>query len=136
MLAATVCTPDKRTYFNRNLLDYFRAWHSRDPALNRPEGASPYPEPSAEPRISTPAKELVYWAFDKMDVAPYDRQLQPNEVAPFESAMTTGVSPRACANNFLEFCDANEDDRISLHEWCDCTGYEPPQDDTETVITN
>lgn len=126
MCLATVCNPSQRSYFNGNLLGFLRSWHARDPALHRPEGFTPHPEPSAEPRISTPAKELVYWAFDKLDVQPYDRQLQPSEVRAFGEGMVRDVGPRACAENFIEYCDANGDERISLHEWCDCTGYERP----------
>ncbi|XP_065186451.1 uncharacterized protein LOC135817249 isoform X3 [Sycon ciliatum] len=121
-----VCTPEKRTYFNNNFLAHVRSWREQDPYIQRPEGVTPFPEPSAEPRLATPAKELVYWAFDKLDTAPYDRFLELHEVEWFDVNLSENVGPRACADNFLEYCDANADQRISLHEWCDCTGYERP----------
>lgn len=126
-----MCTPEKRTYFNQHLLEFLEEWRSEDPSLPTHPPSGALPEPSAEPKINTPEKGLVYWAFDKLDSAPYDRVLGKNELAPFLAVIQREVGPRACAESFLRHCDYNNDSYIGLLEWCHCTGFEPPADSTE-----
>lgn len=81
-------------------------------------------DPSAEPRMNTPAKITIYWMFDELDVAPMDRKLSRAEVGAFMNETVRNVHPRACAESQWTYCDYDDDDYISLSEWCWCNGLD------------
>eukprot|EP00117_Sycon_ciliatum_P036387 scpid49483/ scgid27402/ Chymotrypsin-elastase inhibitor ixodidin len=122
----SVCTPEKRTMFNEKILDHIKDLKAEK---EQAEGSQPEPErnpnvPTAEPRLDSPAKELVYWMFDELDVAPYDRHLSQKETWRFVEGLETNVTQRACGSSLLEHCDCNNDQRIGLNEWCWCLGLD------------
>ena len=117
------CPVEKRRNFQQRMLEFI----NKKRAL-----AAPVPEtepnavqdPSAEPRLNTPAKEAIYWMFDELDVAPMDRQLSSSELSSFQSEVKCRVAPRACAESMTSYCDYNTDGYISLTEWCWCSGLD------------
>ena len=81
-------------------------------------------DPQSEPRLSTPAKQTIYWMFDELDVAPNDRRLTTSELKDFTENVKRSVGPRACAESLVSYCDYNKDGNISLGEWCWCNGLD------------
>ena len=124
-LVCPACPADKRTFYQHNLLKYMtekrtEAGHTEP----LPEGNEPR-DPTAEPRLKTPVKQTIYWMFDELDVAPMDRKLSRAEVGSFMNDTKLNVHPRACAESQWSYCDYNNDNYISLSEWCWCTGLDP-----------
>ena len=125
LVIRSACPADKRTFYQHNLLKYMtekrtEAGHTEP----LPEGNEPR-DPTAEPRLKTPVKQTIYWMFDELDVAPMDRKLSRAEVGSFMNDTTLNVHPRACAESQWSYCDYNNDNYISLSEWCWCTGLDP-----------
>ena len=122
------CSQDSRRLYQERFLALMtgmrnEAGHSEP----LPEGDEPQ-DPTAEPRLKTPAKQTIYWMFDEMDVAPMDRQLSRSEAARLLSMATESIRPQACAESQWSYCDYNSDNYISLSEWCWCTGLDPSKD--------
>jgi hypothetical protein len=124
------CSNTSREWFNENLiakiaLSYFINHHEhkcREPVPEPTNGT--VPEPEAEPRIRTPLKKLVYWQWDQLDISPHDEYLDHSEVDNFIKTVARKICPYACARDMYRYCDADEDDRISRHEWCFCLGQD------------
>ena len=119
------CPASKVSYFQHNLVEFMskkrkEAGHvepSAEPGATR--------DPTAEPRLKTPAKISIYWMFDQLDVSPNDRRLSRQESESFFAEAIDEVSPRACAEDHWSRCDYNGDNYISLSEWCWCSGLDP-----------
>ena len=122
-LCTVACPADKRQYFQHRMLKFIEGKRTAAGVTPEPESTAE-PDPTAEPRLKTPAKMAIYWMFDELDVSPMDRQLSSTETASFLSEVIREVDPRACAETMKEYCDYNDDNMISLTEWCWCNGLD------------
>ena len=130
LMCCVACPAEKRTFFQHNLLQYMtQARNDAGHVEPLPESDEPR-DPTAEPRLKTPAKQTIYWMFDELDVAPMDRKLSRSEAGAFFGDAALNVHPRACAESQWDYCDYNEDGSISLSEWCWCTGLDPSKFDS------
>ncbi|XP_062502729.1 uncharacterized protein LOC134179790 [Corticium candelabrum] len=130
------CDSATREYFNNNLLakialKYFLNHHDDECKVPRPEPEGATPEPEAEPTIRKPEKRLVYWQWDELDVNPHDDYLDHVEVDKYIKTVAAKVCPYSCGYNMFGYCDTNDDDRISRHEWCSCLGQDNEPDPLE-----
>jgi hypothetical protein len=61
----------------------------------------------------------VIWKFCDLDKKPHDKYVVPHELIP----ITAPVIPmESCIKPFLESCDGDKDDKITLKEWGKCLG--------------
>ena len=121
----SACPAAKVKYFQHNLVEFMS--RKRSEAGHEEPSAEPSAtrDPTAEPRLNTPAKQTIYWMFDELDVNPMDRRLSKSEAGSFFEEAIREVSPRACAEDQWSRCDYNKDGFISLSEWCWCSGLDP-----------
>ena len=123
----TVCPADKRKYYQANLLRFISNKRTESGHVEPSAEPGATRDPTAEPRLKTPAKIAIYWMFDELDVSPNDRRLSREEAKNFLAETSREVAPRACADDQWSYCDYNNDDFISLSEWCWCTGLDPSE---------
>jgi len=61
----------------------------------------------------------VIWKFCDLDIKPHDKHVTHHELIP----ITAPVMPmESCIKPFLEKCDADNDNQITIKEWGKCLG--------------
>ena len=119
-----VCPAEKRKYFQSQMLKFMTTKRDEAGHVEPSPEAETTRDPRSEPRLSTPAKQTIYWMFDELDVSPNDRRLSTSELSGFTEEVKRSVGPRACADTLVSYCDYNRDGFISLGEWCWCNGLD------------
>ncbi|XP_030854640.1 SPARC-related modular calcium-binding protein 1 isoform X2 [Strongylocentrotus purpuratus] len=69
--------------------------------------------------------ESIVWKFGQLD-RNGNNYLEAKETATFATEIDLIKSSKKCRNNFLDFCDANQDSRLALKEWLHCFDITPP----------
>lgn len=107
------CAQNDRKEFNQNILESlaeeFGKHHSRS---LEPEGL-----------IGDQKKEVIEWKFDQMD-ANRDGDLRKREFKTFRLAIKRLARNKFCARNFWQYCDLDDDKRMTRSEWGTCLGVE------------
>jgi len=65
-------------------------------------------------------ERAIKWKFRQLD-ANHNDKLERREWKAFRAEMKQWLKVRRCGRNFLRFCDANGDRRITMDEWQRCT---------------
>lgn len=120
-----VCTVQGLAEFNDRLIHEFSVeYQEAGGVVPSPPSDFGNPQPEAEPRKLTVQKKFIYWKFDILDIDPYSRYLDPDELNGLTRYLQRNIRPYGCANTFIRRCDVDKDYRIGLHEWCKCLGLD------------
>ncbi|XP_064600640.1 SPARC-related modular calcium-binding protein 1-like isoform X3 [Liolophura sinensis] len=118
------CSQTDRTTFNRNLIEVFTAEYNRTVNKSLLTTAAPPGQPSGNPAdavLDTPDKRVVEWKFSQLDKNS-DNKLRKKEVRALKRLVKKLIKPRACAKNFVNYCDLDQDKKIIRREWSSCLG--------------
>lgn len=82
------------------------------------------PRQAAEDLSPNHKDESIVWKFGQLD-RNGNNYLEAKETASFATEIDLIKSSKKCRNNFLDFCDANQDSRLALKEWLHCFDITP-----------
>ncbi|XP_071504825.1 SPARC-related modular calcium-binding protein 1-like isoform X1 [Diadema antillarum] len=69
-------------------------------------------------------EEAVIWKFGQLD-RNSNVILESKEIEPFAADINAIKTSKKCRNNFLDYCDSNQDSRLLLREWLFCFDITP-----------
>ncbi|XP_070577825.1 SPARC-related modular calcium-binding protein 1-like isoform X4 [Ptychodera flava] len=105
------CPSDKKESFLTDLLDKL----TTEMVENSEDGLDTEPDPEDSLEEST-----VKWKFRKLDGNNND-MIDKKEATKFRKEIKN-LKPKKCTRNFIRYCDADSDRKISLPEWVECFG--------------
>lgn len=123
-IALSACSPEKRSYFNSNLLQHFQDWFHMENPMRVAGGPDDEEEEMRGPDL--PAYELLRWVFWQLDVMPSNELISMKEANMFLDFISLNVGPRACASDLFEHADGNHDGSVSLTELASSLGVASP----------
>ena len=106
------CEGGKREEFLSKLFDWMTVSVSNSSA-----GAVPY-KLNSEPDLSL-NQRLAKWQFIALDVN-RNGVLEKKEIKKWKRSMRTVSGLRLCGKRINQYCDTNQDKRISISEWTNC----------------
>lgn len=74
-----------------------------------------------DPMLTSLEKRVVLWKFSELD-RNGDNKLRRREVRNLKRVVKKLIKPRACAKNFVKYCDLDQNKRIERREWTLCLG--------------
>ncbi|XP_077995936.1 SPARC-related modular calcium-binding protein 1-like isoform X3 [Glandiceps talaboti] len=123
------CSQSERQEFNNNLITIFKDEYARlptKPPVNNEEymvnfnlrGLSAIDE-----LMDSHEKQVIDWKFSELDTNS-NGELNKKELRSITKMIKKIVEPRACARNFAESCDLDQDGMITNGEWAVCLGID------------
>lgn len=115
------CSRADQAVFNTNLIRVFHSEHSRLSLLGQLPVASGRPAAAhhAGAQSAMTDQAIVDWKFDQLD-ANRNQLMERQEFRELKRLVRKAVKPKRCARTFGKFCDGDNDDRLSPHEWTNC----------------
>ncbi|ELU07713.1 hypothetical protein CAPTEDRAFT_223393, partial [Capitella teleta] len=121
------CTGSDRSAFNSNLIVLFSEEYDRFPKPSPPSyRGAPRDLPivsESDALLDTEEKRVIEWKFSELDTNK-DNALRSPEIRDLRDLVKKLVRPKACAKDFLQYCDLNEDEGIERDEWSVCLGVD------------
>ncbi|KAJ8308067.1 hypothetical protein KUTeg_012941 [Tegillarca granosa] len=86
-----------------------------------------------DPMLTPLEQRVMLWKFSELDKNG-DNKLRRREVRNLKRVVKKLIKPRACAKNFVKYCDLDQNKRIERDEWTLCLGKDISKDSLLKLI--
>ncbi|XP_021355081.1 SPARC-related modular calcium-binding protein 2-like isoform X3 [Mizuhopecten yessoensis] len=104
----------------RRFLNFLLEQLAQDMDIYVYNGTDPSKRPEYDPELTVQEK-AAKWKFKCLD-ANANNMLERKELKQFRQEIPKRKDTRKCSRNFIRYCDADSNRKITLDEWIDCMG--------------